>query len=372
MNRIELERLDRDSLIARAEEQGVTRARILTRPELIDELLVKNAGPDDSTTQRARGFFGRARDLLARIIDRGLHLPDAADRVRSSKSFAPPPLRGGAAPLPTVTLAEIYAAQGHRTRAVETLRKLLEGEPEHEAARTLLSQLEDVTYQGPNPRLPPETEEELAAARGDDGASGEPGAPATKPEPMGMLDDAPLPPKYDVNECIAIPVDPTTLFVYWEVRDQTREHLEKARPGGVLALRVLVIVPTWDGPRTTVRDHDVGASLGDWFVRGLPIGAVVRAAVGWRVGDLFVSISHSPALETPPGEPSQAVADGLMRWTPRGAFPIDAGEPEALAIARALGRARAQATREAALPGGGALHGGGPFAGSSERMLDAS
>jgi hypothetical protein len=44
MNRIELERLDRDSLIARAEQQGVTRARILTRPELIDELLVKATG----------------------------------------------------------------------------------------------------------------------------------------------------------------------------------------------------------------------------------------------------------------------------------------------------------------------------------------
>jgi hypothetical protein len=406
MNRIELERLDRDSLIARAEQQGVTRARILTRPELIDELLVKATGPDDPMTQRARGFFGRARDLLARIIDRGLHLPEAADMVRS-KSTPPPALRGGAAALPTVTLAEIYAAQGHRTRALDTLRKVLEGEPEHEAARAMLSQLEDVTYRGPDPVLPPESEEEASAARGDadededDGprvaggnghdvragarheprssksaASGQSGhggrGPAMKPEPMGMLDDAPLPPKDDVNECVAIPVDPTTLFVYWEVRDQTREHLERTRPGGVVALRVLVIEPTWDGPTTMVRDQDVGASLGDFFVRGLPIGAVVRAAIGWRVGDVFVSISHSPALETPPGKPSDVVAEGLMRWTPRGAIPIEPGQPEALAIARALGRARAQAAGHGPVNIGtfGSL--GAAAAGSSERMLGAS
>ena len=41
--RTELERLDRDTLIARAEQSGVTRARILTRPELIDELLSRAA-----------------------------------------------------------------------------------------------------------------------------------------------------------------------------------------------------------------------------------------------------------------------------------------------------------------------------------------
>ena len=147
MNRTELERLDRDSLISRAEASGVVRARILTRPELIDELLVRNARETDDV-QRVRGFFGRARDLLARVIERGLHLPDAAERLRG-KSQPPPPLRSTAAPLPTVTLAEIYAAQGHRERAVETLKNVLDREPEHAAARTLLGQLEDAAYDGP-------------------------------------------------------------------------------------------------------------------------------------------------------------------------------------------------------------------------------
>lgn len=346
MDRTELERLDRDALIARAEGQGVSRARILTRPELIDELLVKTSDPNDANVQRARGFFGRARDLLAKIIERGLHLPDTADMVRTSKSV-PPPSRSSAQPLPTVTLAEIYAAQGHRTKAIDTLRNVLDREPEHAAARAMLGQLEDADYKGPPPPLPPEEEVEKA-----DG----PAAKGPKPEPMGMLDDAPLPPKYDVDECIAIPVDPTTLFVYWEVRDRTREHLERTRPGGVIALRVLVIVPTWDGPRTMVRDQDVGSSLGDWFIRNLPIGSVVRAAIGWRVGDVFVPIAHSPALETPPGEPSHTLADTLVRWTPRGAILVEAGDNDAASIERALGWARIQAARARAM-------------GSSELML---
>ena len=48
MERAELERLDRDTLIERAQAAGVTRARILTRPELIDELLMRSeAGERD-------------------------------------------------------------------------------------------------------------------------------------------------------------------------------------------------------------------------------------------------------------------------------------------------------------------------------------
>jgi hypothetical protein len=39
MDRVELEGLDRESLVLRAQAAGIKRARILTRPELIDELL---------------------------------------------------------------------------------------------------------------------------------------------------------------------------------------------------------------------------------------------------------------------------------------------------------------------------------------------
>ncbi len=353
MNRAELERLDREDLISRAETAGVTRARILTRPELVDELLIRSSA-DYATRQRSRGLFGRARDLLASVVERGLNLPDAAERIRAVGG--PLPSRPSApAALPTVTLAEIYAAQGHRERAIETLDRVLTREPEHAAASALRGQLKDKTYPVPPPRLPPEEEVETAGDEDEDDvessrpdmppALGESVGPA---EPTHMLDDAPLPTHYDVDECIAIPVDPTTLYVYWEVREKTLDYVRAARPGGTIALRAIIVVPTWDGPRSSVRDEDVHASLGDYFIRDLPPGCVVRAAIGYRHGEAFVAIAHSPALETPPGGPSALIADSLVRWTPAGVLPVSPGDPDADAIDRALGRVRRDAESVAA------------------------
>src|SRR3954449_61523 len=83
MDRGELEGLDRESLVIRAQAAGIRRARILTRPELIDELLRLDPETDEAQLRRSRGFFGRARDLVARVVERGLHLPDAAERIRT-------------------------------------------------------------------------------------------------------------------------------------------------------------------------------------------------------------------------------------------------------------------------------------------------
>jgi hypothetical protein len=183
-----------------------------------------------------------------------------------------------------------------------------------------------------------------------------------------VLDDAPLPPRYDVDECVAIPVDPTTLYVYWEVRDRTLEYVRASRPEGTIGLRIVIVVPTWDGPRSIVRDHDALAPLGDLFVRELPPGSIVRAAIGWRHGDAFVPMAHSPALETPPDAPSPLVADVLVRWTPRGTSPVTPSDPDAGAIDRALGRVRREAAR--AWRGREVVPVDGP-AGSSEKWASA-
>src|SRR5471030_2394346 len=125
MNRADLEALDRDTLVAKAESAGVLRPAVLTRPELVDELLVRTAKDAKAPELRkARGFFGIARDLLARVIERGLNLPDAADLVRA-EPVAARATRSTSSVIPTVTLAEIYATQGHKARAEETLRKVL-------------------------------------------------------------------------------------------------------------------------------------------------------------------------------------------------------------------------------------------------------
>jgi hypothetical protein len=175
MDRGELEGLDREALVVQAQAAGIRRARILTRPELIDELLRLDPNVTPAQLRKSRGFFGKARDLVARVVERGLHLPDAADRIRTLSLGVPAGHearvpRGEPQAMPTVTLAEIYAAQGHRARAIETLRRVLEREPEHGAARTLLARLEDDGYVAPAPPLPPEPENEpeLADATDDD------------------------------------------------------------------------------------------------------------------------------------------------------------------------------------------------------------
>src|SRR5262249_47508784 len=159
-----------------------------------------------------------------------------------------------------------------------------------------------------------------------------------------------------------IPVDPRTLYVYWEVREQTLSYVSATHPQGALALRVVVVVPTWDGPRSTLRDHEVGDTVGDFFVRELPAGCVVRAAIGWKHGEAFLPVAHSPALETPPGAPSPLVADVLVRWTPQGTQRVAADDRDAASIDRALGRVR----REAARIDRARREGAGPL-GSSER-----
>jgi hypothetical protein len=340
MNRAELERLDREGLIARAEGAGVARARVLTRPELVDELLLRSTS-DYATKQRARGLFGIARDLIARVVEQGLHLPDAAERIRAMGT--PTKARPSApAAMPTVTLAEIYAAQGHRGRAVETLEGVLEREPEHVAAAALLARLRDSAYPVPAPRMPPEEETSPAAASEPPGDAED----VTPSEPSHMLDDEPLPPRYDVDECVAIPVDPATLYVYWEVRQRTLDYVRGDEPGGTIVLRVIVIVPTWDGPQSSIRDHEVHTTLGEFFVRDLPPGCVVRAAIGYRNGAVFVPLAHSPALETPPNAPSPLVADTLVRWTPNGTSRVSEVDPDAASIQRALGRVRRVAVDE--------------------------
>jgi hypothetical protein len=163
-------------------------------------------------------------------------------------------------------------------------------------------------------------------------------------------------------------VNPRTLYVYWEIRERTLEYIRVTRLEGTITLRIVVVVPTWDGPRSSARDHEVGATLGDFFVHDLSPGCVVRAAIGWKHGDAFLPIAHSPALETPPGAPSPLVADVLVRWTPRGTLPVTPDDQDAAAIDRALGRVRRDVARGWRGREGVAME--GP-AGSGERWVNA-
>src|SRR3954462_3694412 len=134
----ELERMNREQLVLKARVLGVERAELMTRVELRDEI-VRRSEPDLAQQKRARGFLGVARDLVASVVEAGLNLPDAAaiirgDGARESHWKGPPPVA-------TVTLAEIYAAQGHLERALRMLDEVLAKEPDHDAARALRDRL---------------------------------------------------------------------------------------------------------------------------------------------------------------------------------------------------------------------------------------
>jgi hypothetical protein len=312
MDRTQLEAFDRDTLISHAEKAGVSRPRILTRPELIDELLMRASRDADlETTKKARGFFGMARDLLARVVERGLHLPDAADRIRASAP--PPPLRHSTPPLPTVTLAEIYATQGHVDRALETLGKVLDREPDHAAARSLVTRLTDASFQAPKPLLPPEEEVSIA------------------PPPVRVIDR---------DHCVAFPIDDATAFVSWAITDATFAKMSEAEPRGALALRLLAIVPSWDGPHKKTIDVQLRANVGEHLAYNLPVGAILRAAVGFRIGDRFVPLAHSPALENAEGATTIRDTSSFVRWTMTGAQPLATSDDDAQPIGIAIDLAR--------------------------------
>jgi len=357
MDRGELEGLDRESLVVRAQAAGIRRARILTRPELIDELLRLDPSADEGQLRRNRGFFGRARDLVARVVERGLHLPDAADRIReltgAEVPYATPRIEPQA--MPTVTLAEIYAAQGHDKRAIETLRRVLEREPDHAAAQTLLARLEDEAYIALPPPLPPEPEMEIDLnAAGDDEedesmrvALGEvdardvpekPAAPGyavvdaedalADTDVVAMITEAD-----DEDECFAIPLGVGRMFVRWRVAFTAIGVQLGARPAGHFVVRAHVVVPSWDGPLAETRDRTVDPDAEEALLEGLPHPSVVRIAVGWLDGEMFVPMAHSPALEP-------TATHGLAIWTRRGPVAVVLDDPRAAPIALALDRSR--------------------------------
>jgi hypothetical protein len=138
MDRESLEGLGRDELVIEARRHGVKRPEVMTRVELVDEIL-RLGTPNPVERKQVRGWLGIARDLIASAVELGLNLPDAAAMIRGDVRFEP--LRPEQPPVATVTLAEIYGAQGHFDRAVGILDEVLEREPDHEVARRLRARL---------------------------------------------------------------------------------------------------------------------------------------------------------------------------------------------------------------------------------------
>jgi len=130
--------LSRLELLKLAQALRVSDADVMTRAEL-QAAIERARKPEPRPQPQSVTWLGVARRLLASIVEQGLHLPDAAALIRGDGSLRPTP--SGPPPVATVTLARIYAAQGHLERGIGTLDEVLASDPDHDLARELRSQL---------------------------------------------------------------------------------------------------------------------------------------------------------------------------------------------------------------------------------------
>jgi hypothetical protein len=334
-DRNELESLDRVRLVERARTTGIERPEVLTRLELIDEIL-SAAIADDQERRVARGLLGRARDLVARVVEKGLNLPDAAQKLRT---LAPPlsAWRRGPAPIATVSLAEIYAGQGHDKLALKVLDEVLDREPDHAYAHKLRDKFlrsDHAPEQEPaslsSPRMPaprkpasalnvpsfdPTAVRKATAALMpvDDGIAptaclgSEPIAPVLHDKLEGSRFDTqqndsspPLTPivsttsqlpEVPLDDGVQLHVEHGRVLVRWRLRPRCFARARCARPNGKLAIRLLYFVPSWDGPSSSVQDVAVDALKGR-LTRNLPDDAAgLCVALGWLTPEGFTALA---------------------------------------------------------------------------------
>ena len=425
MTPAELNKLPRQELIALAEAAGIKNAATLTKSALVGAIAPDHDDPPPSS------WLGRARTLVARVVEQGLHLPDAAKVLRgpSEPAAAPPP------PLPTVTLAEIYAAQGYRDKALIVLNDVLSRTPSNTEAAALKQRLEaeaapastadsatdpesapasasdsafasetgpasgttspsgaattlDVSAADPapaadaastaiashaasttdapgasaqpsaatiasdtasasasampSPAIAPDAASaanttpatEAASASTPDAASASPAtaasADATAPPPAattapaaGSVSDAPadagppsssaaaLPKFYRRDDIVALAVDSSSAYVYWELRPVTFARARWRDVHGRLVIRVLSVGSAAGETASQKHDIDVDELVGDTFVRGLEAGSEVRLCLGWVGPRGFSPLAIAPPLSIP--RAYAAVADASRR-----------------------------------------------------------
>ena len=342
----ELDSLSRDELIARAAALGVTRPELLTRVELRDEI-VRHAETDEAKRQRARGWLGVARDLVASVVEQRLNLPDAADLIRGVNVLMPKHVP----PVATVTLAEIYAAQGHVKRAMKMLDEVLKGEPEHEAARELLQSLQMQMQPEPPARVsePAEDDEELQESETESVALD---ASVDEPEIAIPISEAPSvvresQPEVVAEQSAAQPVESpdertkavepeVTLLIYrrsgesvvchWRVEELVWNDWS-ALGNGQFVVRVVKVTPSLSAIELAQSDIPVPGTSGEVMFNDISAKEQVRLALGWEGGGKFTPVAIGVEIVGDRGD------DVQLAWVPYHA-PIDPPPDVWLRVAR--------------------------------------
>lgn len=322
----QLDLRSRTELIQEALRLGVERPERMTRVELKDEILRRTKTGEE--LQEARGLFGVARSMLASVVESGLNLPDAAALIRGSASFDARVQTH--APVATVTLAEIYAAQGHKKRALRMLDEVLEQEPDHEVALRLRREL----TAGETARSEEAPAVELRTARDDlvitsgeeiqtgplpsasepvsglasdasSSAHNDPEFADVAPEPEELVSEQPAPQSAEEQEGAALASVAAPLLIvqqseegirlYWELSPEVVESAGIESSSGHASVRVVAFSPTGSRLQREERSIDLSQEFaerqGVLILREFPPPAVVRAAVGWQLSDAFVPLA---------------------------------------------------------------------------------
>jgi hypothetical protein len=124
----------------------------------------------------------------------------------------------------------------------------------------------------------------------------------------------PAPERYEVDEVVAIAVDPTRIYLYWEVRPATLAHARKRQPDGRLAIRIFSVLGTWEGPITRTRDMPIDALQGDLYVRDVEPGANIRVSIGWLAAT-FEPFAVGVEISAPRALPLESAdLPAIARW----------------------------------------------------------
>jgi hypothetical protein len=164
------------------------------------------------------------------------------------------------------------------------------------------------------------------------------------------LDEAALPERYDVDEIVALAVDPFTLYFYWEVRATSLARAQARRPDGWLAVRIAGVTASWSGPVTRVRDLRADSLYGDRFLRDIEPGSNIRVSVGWQSGDEFEPFAVGLDVTAPHLRASDAVAGEVEQWRP------DAASMASALHAPPFNRSYTEARHQVGASGGGGTH----------------
>jgi hypothetical protein len=334
-----LDGMSRDELIARARALGAKRPELMTRVELRDEI-VRLTENDPVARKRSRGWLGVARDLVASVVDAGLNMPGAAAAIRGGPQ--PKPEWQGPAPVATLTLAEIYVAQGHSERALAVLDEVLRNEPDHVAALALRARVSgerggrgrivDVVASEPLPESAPPDEAEAFAPPDEAEAFAPVAEPAGRAEPEVPAAEAPATPAAatPIVEALEDAVMPPACALA-VTRSALAVRYELEHPTDGVTLRLLSFVPRRDGPERLEIDVPVDAheTSGGLSLPPPTPGAVVRAVLGVGANGGFKPLAvawvydaRGPAMAlafAPPGKEPRALRanlEALIRVNP--------------------------------------------------------